>query len=171
MKKEKSGDVALGSLQRTHAPHSTCFGCGPSNPKGLRINSRVVGDEVHCEFLPEVHHEAFPGVVNGGILGVLLDCHCNWAGANGLHLARGSGEFPCTVTAKYSVEMKKPTPSNGPLLVRARVREIKGKNGPTVAVVEGSIEVAATGEITATGEGVFVAVGPGHPGYQRWSKG
>jgi hypothetical protein len=32
------------SLQLTFAPKSICFGCGPANKEGLRINSFVDGD-------------------------------------------------------------------------------------------------------------------------------
>lgn len=69
------------SLQDAYAPGSSCFGCGPSNIKGLKIKSFVRGDEVVAEWTAEPHHEAFPGALNGGIVGTLLDCHCNWAAA------------------------------------------------------------------------------------------
>jgi hypothetical protein len=29
----------------------------------------------------EKKYEAFEGVLNGGIIGTLLDCHCNWTAA------------------------------------------------------------------------------------------
>ena len=57
------------SLQELHAPLSRCFGCGPANEQGLRIRSIVVGDKVIAEWMPQAHHEAFPGVLNGGIVG------------------------------------------------------------------------------------------------------
>ncbi len=66
------------SLQDRYAPHSRCFGCGPENPKGLRIKSFVRGEEVVCELAVEPQHQAFEGFVAGGILaqaGVLgLNC-------------------------------------------------------------------------------------------------
>ena len=34
-----------------------------------------------AEWKPETRYEAFPGVLNGGIIGALLDCHCNWTAA------------------------------------------------------------------------------------------
>jgi len=74
------------SLQETYAPDNACFGCGPSNDKGLRIRSFPDGDRVVCRWTPEPHHEAFPGVLNGGIIGAILDCHCNWTAA--WHLMR-----------------------------------------------------------------------------------
>ena len=151
------------SLQDRYAPETKCFGCGPSNPRGLRIKSRVEGDDVVLEWTPEAHHEAFPGFVNGGIIGVLFDCHCNWTAA--YHLMRKSGEStpPFTVTADYAVKLRRPTPSGGPLCLRARVVESTDDR----AVVESTLE--ADGELRASCRGTFVAVKPGHPGYQRWS--
>jgi len=77
------------SLQDRYAPQGVCFGCGPANDKGLRIKSRVEGDEVVAEFRAEPHHVAFPGIINGGILGALLDCHSNWTAAH--HLMKTGG--------------------------------------------------------------------------------
>ncbi len=150
------------SLQELHAPASICFGCGPANDQGLRIRSFVVGDECVCRFTPDGHHHAFPGVLNGGIIGVLLDCHCNWTAAYHLMRAAVDGELPSTVTADYTIRMKRPTPMGCELVVRARLVELDGPR----AVVEGEIE--AQGKITATCRGTFVAVKPGHPAYHRW---
>jgi acyl-coenzyme A thioesterase PaaI-like protein len=69
------------SLQQQYSPNSICFGCGPANEKGLRINSVPDGDEVVAEWHAEPHHQAFPGMLNGGIIGALLDCHSNWTAA------------------------------------------------------------------------------------------
>ena len=65
------------SLQETYAPNMACFGCGPANEKGLHIRSFPDGDEVVATFEPATYQEAFPGMLSGGIIGTLLDCHCN----------------------------------------------------------------------------------------------
>jgi acyl-coenzyme A thioesterase PaaI-like protein len=150
------------SLQEKYAPRTTCFGCGPANPKGLRIRSFVEGDEVVAEWRPEPHHEAFPGVLNGGIIGTLLDCHCNWTAAYHLMRRSGADQPPCTVTADYSITLRRPTPTNGPVRLRARVVESTDDR----AIVEGTLE--AGGRVCATCRGTFVAVKPGHPAYHRW---
>ena len=150
------------SLQDRYAPETTCFGCGPANAKGLRIKSRVDGDAVVLEWTPEPHHEAFPGFVNGGIIGVLFDCHCNWAAAYHLMTRDGREAPPFTVTADYAVKLQRPTPSGGPLRLRAMVVESTDDR----AVVEATLE--AEGAVRATCRGTFVAVRPGHPAYQRW---
>jgi acyl-coenzyme A thioesterase PaaI-like protein len=152
------------SLQDRYAPSTVCFGCGPANPKGLHIKSHPgEGGEVVCAFTPEKHHEAFAGVLNGGIVGTLFDCHCNWAAAYHLMRAAGADAPPCTVTAEYRVVLKRPTPTGaGPITIRARVVEATADR----ATVEGVME--AGGKITATCRGVFVAVQEGHPAFHRW---
>ena len=150
------------SLQDRFAPDTKCFGCGPANTRGLRIKSRVEGDEVVLDWTPEPHHEAFSGFVNGGIIGVLFDCHCNWAAAYHLMQRAGDATPPFTVTADYAVKMRRPTPSGGPLRLRARVVESTDDR----AVVEATLE--AGGVERASCRGTFVAVRPGHPAYARW---
>ncbi len=150
------------SLQETYAPESICFGCGPANPKGLHIRSFVEGDEVVGDWTPEEHHEAFPGMLNGGIIGTLLDCHSNWAAAHHLMRLSGASSPPCTVTADFAVKLLRPTPSKAPVRLRARVVESR----PDRAAVEATLE--SGGKTCATCRGTFVAVKPGHPAYHRW---
>ncbi|MCY1015146.1 PaaI family thioesterase [Pyxidicoccus sp. MSG2] len=150
------------SLQERYAPHNSCFGCGPANPMGLRIRSRVEGDLVVADWTPLEHHQAFPGVLNGGIIGALLDCHCNWTAAYHLMKTQGAESPPCTVTADYSITLKRPTPMSGPVHLEAKPVEIQGDR----AVIEGTL--TAGGKVTALCRGTFVAVKPGHPAYHRW---
>jgi acyl-coenzyme A thioesterase PaaI-like protein len=149
------------SIQEQFAPHNTCFGCGPSNAKGLRIRSFVEGDALVADWTPEEHHQAFPGMVNGGILGALLDCHSNWCAAHALMVGRGEASPPCTVTADFHVKLRRPTPL-GPLHLRAKAASIEGDR----VVVEATLE--AGGKVTATCLGTFVAVREGHPAFHRW---
>jgi len=156
------------SLQDQYGPDGICFGCGPANPKGLRIKSRPSKDdpnEIVCDWTPEPYHEAFDGFLNGGIIGTLLDCHCNWTAAYHLMRKAGASHVPFTVTADYAIKMRKPTPSGEPVHLSARVVE----STDTRAVVEG--ELTAGGRVTATCRGTFVAVGEGHPAYERWVAG
>ena len=150
------------SLQEQYAPNNRCFGCGPANEKGLRIRSFAEGDTLVCDWRAEPHHQAWEGVVNGGICGTLLDCHSNWAAADHLRRKTGATDLPATVTADFHVVLKRPTPSDVPLRLRARVVESTDDR----AVVEASIE--ANGKVTATCRGTFVAVPEGHPAFHRW---
>jgi acyl-coenzyme A thioesterase PaaI-like protein len=150
------------SLQERYARASICFGCGPANPKGLRIRSFAEGDEVVADWTPQPHHEAFPGMLNGGIIGALLDCHANWTAAWHLMRKAGADRPPVTVTADYAVKLRRPTPSGGALRLRAHVVESTDDR----AVVEASLE--ASGTVCASCRGTFVAVKPGHPAYHAW---
>lgn len=149
-------------LQEKYAPHNTCFGCGPSNPKGLKVRSFPKQNEVIAEWTSEPHHEAFPGVLNGGIIGALLDCHSNWTAAWALMEQNKDASPPCTVTADYAISLKRPTPSNAKLFLSATVAEIKQDR----AIIEATL--TADGKVCATCRGTFVAVKPGHPAYHRW---
>lgn len=150
------------SLQDRYAPSNRCFGCGPANDKGLRIKSVVQGDVVVADWIPERHHEAFEGMLNGGILGALLDCHSNWTAAWHLMTRRGAEAPPCTVTAEFHVKMKRPTPSKQPVHLEAKVVE----SSEDRATIEATL--SSGGVVTATCRGVFVAVKEGHPAYHRW---
>jgi acyl-coenzyme A thioesterase PaaI-like protein len=150
------------SVQERFAPRSICFGCGPSNARGLRIRSFPENDGLVAVWTPEPHHQAFEGALNGGIIGTLFDCHCNWTAAWHLMERDGTDTVPATVTAAFAVRFKRPTPSGGPLTLRSRVVEAAGDR----ATVEATLE--ANGAVCATCRGTFVAVKPGHPGYHRW---
>jgi hypothetical protein len=114
-------------------------------------------------------------VVNGGIIGALLDCHSNWTAAWTLMRRSGADTPPCTVTADFHVKLKRPTPLGAELELRAwpvaPPADPASKDPPADppidrAVIEATL--SAAGEVTATCRGLFVAVKPGHPAYHRW---
>jgi acyl-coenzyme A thioesterase PaaI-like protein len=151
------------SLQERYAPQTICFGCGPANPHGLHVRSYAgEGGEVVAEWRPGPHHEAFPGTLNGGIIGTLMDCHSNWTAAYHLMGKRGTDKPPTTVTADYAIRLLRPTPTDGPVTLRARVLESTDDR----ATVDATLEAA--GEVCATCRGTFVAVRSDHPAYGRW---
>ena len=153
------------SLQQTYSPNGICFGCGPANDKGLHINSFPAEDgseDVVAAWHAEPHHQAFPGVLNGGIVGALLDCHSNWAAAYHLMKKNGLDHAPCTVTAEFHVKLLRPTPSDTEITLKARVVESTEDR----ATVEA--ELIANGKVCDTCRGVFVSVKEGHPAYHRW---
>jgi len=151
------------ALQDRYAPDLACFGCGPRNEHGLRLKSRARDDgSVVATWRAEKYHEAYPGVLSGGIIGTLMDCHSLWTAT--YHLMRKGGQAtppPC-VTAEYAIKMRHPTPTDVEIELVARPVEI----GDDRAVVEA--ELTAGGKVCATSRGTFVAVRPGHPAYHRW---
>ena len=150
------------SLQQKYSPNSICFGCGPANDKGLHINSYPDGDEMVAEWHAEPHHQAFPGMLNGGIIGALLDCHSNWTAAFFLMTRDGKDQPDCTVTADFHVKLLRPTPSDETIRLKAHVVESREDR----ATVEA--ELMVNNKVCATCRGTFVAVTEGHPAYHRW---
>ncbi len=154
------------SLQERFAPENRCFGCGPANEQGLRIRSFPTesrpDSEVLAQWRPEPRYEAFEDILNGGIIGTLLDCHSNWTAVWHLICRDDLKSAPSTVTADFHVRLKRPTPTDRPIRLTARAIS---SDGPRVTV-EAEILVGDT--VTATCRGNFVAVEPGHPAYRRW---
>ena len=150
------------AVQDTYAPNSICFGCGPANKEGLRIKSYRTDDGLEMEFECEEKHQAFPGVINGGIIGALLDCHGNWTAAMAIMDRNGLDAPQCTVTAQYEVKLKRPTPLGPTLKLQSRVLGLQDDRAEVI------IELRAGGKTCATGRGLFVAVEEGHPAYHRW---
>ena len=151
-----------GSLQDTYGPETICFGCGPANEKGLRIKSFVDGEVVIAEFDPQPEHQAFPGVLNGGIIGSLFDCHMNWTAAHAIMTTAELVHLPVTVTADFHVRLRRPTPYPETLHLTARVVSVEGSKAEIEA------EMTAGDHVTATCTANFVAVEEGHPAYHRW---
>ncbi|MEM8678521.1 MAG: PaaI family thioesterase [Planctomycetota bacterium] len=150
------------SLQDTYAPRSTCFGCGPANADGLQLKSFVEGEQLVARWTPRPRFEAFADTLNGGIIGVLLDCHCNWTAAYHLMQATASDHPPCTVTAEYKVTFAAPTDATTEVTLIAWLAEL----GTRSAKIQG--ELRSHGVRTASCDAVFVKVKPGHPAYHRW---
>ena len=101
-------------------------------------------------------------MINGGIIGTLLDCHGNWTAAIALMDEKNLAEPPCTVTASYSVILRRPTPLGENLIVTSQINEIDGNK------VKVDLLLEAEGKVCASGTGLFVAVKEGHPAYHRW---
>ena len=63
------------SIQERLFPTLRCFGCGPANPKGLRLRSFPAEGWVVARFAPWPEHDNGLGYLNGGIIATVLDCH------------------------------------------------------------------------------------------------
>ncbi|MDP4726760.1 MAG: PaaI family thioesterase, partial [Desulfobacterales bacterium] len=110
---------------------SHCYGCGRLNSAGLQIKSYWDGEESVCRFDPKPYHTAIPGFVYGGLIASLIDCHSTGTASAAAYRAEGRAmdtDPPLRfLTAALHVDYLRPTPIDGPLEVRARVKEIKGR--------------------------------------------
>lgn len=133
---------------------SHCYGCGRLNQDGLQIKSYWEGETAVCVYQPRPYHTAIPGYVYGGLIASLIDCHSTGTASAAAYRAEGralgTAPVPRYVTASLHVDYLKPTPLDGPLQLRAVVKEIKGRK----TVVTCSLWV--NGVETARGEVVAV---------------
>lgn len=111
------------SIQERLLPGTTCFGCGPANDRGLRLES-FTGDDgvVTAQFLPWPEHDNGLGFLNGGIISTVLDCH---SAAAVLQEADVRGWKPLAglplsyVTAGLDVRYRRPSPLTEPSELRS----------------------------------------------------
>ena len=139
-----------------HYPENVahCYGCGRLNTKGHQIKTQWDGDETVTRYTPEPYETSVPGFAYGGLIASLIDCHSTGTAAAAMYRQEGRDldTLPAFrfVTGSLHVDYLKPTPIDGPIEIRGRVKEIKGRK----VIVETSVLVG--GAITARGEVVAV---------------
>lgn len=131
-----------------------CYGCGKLNEKGHQIKTYWDGEETVTKFTPKEYHTAIPGYVYGGLIASLIDCHGTGSAAAAMykHENREMDTDPPLrfVTASLSVKYLKPTPLGPELVLRGKIREVKGKK----VIVD--IDLYAEDKLCAQGEVVAV---------------
>lgn len=143
-------------FQDLAAPDGVCYGCGSKNPHGLHVKSTWHEDGVHviAEHVPDDKYCGWPGLVYGGLIAMLVDCHSNWT-AMAYHYRqeqRQMGTAPridC-VTGSLGVKYIKPTPMGVPLTLRAWIDGDVGRKSRVIC------EVYAGETLTAVGDSIFV---------------
>jgi uncharacterized protein (TIGR00369 family) len=128
-----------------HSASNRCFGCGPANATGLRLEF-LLAEDGGVVTLPTVadSFEGHPGYLHGGIIATLLD-----EAMSKSTRARGL----TTMTRKLEVEYLRPVPSGAPLRVEGRVARSEGRKHWVEAEIRD-----AEGTVLAAGKGVFVEV-------------
>ncbi len=146
------------ALQDIAAPDGTCFGCGSAHPSGLQIKSYwdESGEFVIARKQPESHFIGWPGLVYGGYLAMLLDCHSNWTAMAYHYRAenREPGSLPrieC-VTGALNIRYLKPTPMGVELYLKAWVEGDVGRK------TQVKCELWAGDQLTVTADSTFVRV-------------
>lgn len=122
-----------------------CFGCGSLNPQGLQIKSHVEGDEVVCRWQPPPQYIGHPGIVYGGTIASIIDCHSIWTAIAAYCEAEGIpiDQSPPVVTARLAVNYLKPGKIDQPMELRARVTDRSEKRFSVACrVLQGGVEVA-----------------------------
>ena len=132
-----------------HMPGNVCFGCGRENHQGLKISSYWEGEESVCTWESQEKYQGWRGILNGGILATLIDCHTMCTAMAAAYQAENrdldSEPLYRYATGTISVKFLKPTSNKKPIELRARVKEIKGRKiiMSCVALSEGVITAEA----------------------------
>jgi acyl-coenzyme A thioesterase PaaI-like protein len=151
MKGEQMPQKAFQDYYPENVAH--CYGCGRLNEYGHQIKTFWEGEESVTRFTPQPYHTAIPGYVYGGLIASLIDCHSTGTAAAAMYRAEGremDTEPPFRfVTASLHVDYLKPTPLNGELVVRGRVKEIRGRKVVVESAVYAGEVLTARGEVVA----------------------
>ncbi len=125
---------------------------------GLHIQSYWDEDGVHVvtEHIPDEKFSGWPGLVYGGLIAMLVDCHSNWTAMAYHYRAEGRepGQGPrieC-VTGTLGITYLKPTPMGVPLRLKARVEgDVARKSRVLCDIYAGDV-------LTAQADSVFIRV-------------
>ena len=136
-----------------HMPGNVCFGCGKNNHQGLKISSYWEGDESVCIWESQEKYQGWEGILNGGILATLIDCHtmCTAMAATYRSENRSMESEPIYryATGNISVKYLKPTSNTKPIELRATVKEIKGRKVVMSCIAKSDGEITAEAEVIA----------------------
>src|SRR5579863_3127216 len=128
-----------------HSAQSRCFGCGPANPNGLKLEFYVAADgTVVCPTTVSNLFEGHPGFLHGGIIATLLDESMSKAvRAKGLH----------AMTRHLEIDYRRPIPSGGSIRMEGRLLRSDGRKHWVEAHI-----LDSNGKALAHGKGLFVEV-------------
>jgi acyl-coenzyme A thioesterase PaaI-like protein len=130
-----------------------CYGCGRHNADGLHIQTYWNGQEGIGHFMPKPHHTAFPGVVYGGLLASLIDCHSiGTAIAATYHAENRAPDTPpevTYVTGNLNITYLLPTPTDTELTLRAQVKELHPRKSVVACSIYAGDQETVRAEIVA----------------------
>lgn len=105
-----------------------CFGCGPHNPEGLQLKSypREDADGLEAAYEGDEHLAGSAGVLGGGPLSTLCDCHGIWT-ATWHDVEAGEDPVPKYVTASLETAFTAPAPLGEPVRILSEVARVDGR--------------------------------------------
>ena len=119
-------DVANGCMKQS-SPFSTCTAesrqqrwmidgewlPGPSAEDGLQMQSFRSENGLESYITFPAKYTAFPGIINGGLMGTAFECQGNWTAAVALMDRSSLPKPPMTLTAELLVRHPHPYVANG----------------------------------------------------------
>ncbi|MDX1993313.1 MAG: hotdog domain-containing protein [bacterium] len=118
---------------------ATCYGCGRNNQHGLHVRTFWNGEEGIAHFTPQPYHIGYPGVVYGGLLASIIDCHSIATAVAAMYdrekRTPGSDPIITCVTAQLNVYFRKPTPIGAELTLTATAGNVSKKKADVLCVL------------------------------------
>ncbi len=139
---ENRGDIRIAGRRVLLTAHN-CFACGTLNAHGLQMFLHAAVDECWTELVLDSRFEGWHGIAHGGIVSTILDEVMAWALVE--HDLWG-------LTARMSIEFKKPVPIGAPIRGEGRVVSVRRR----IVEAEGALRDAA-GTILATSTATYLA--------------
>ena len=127
---------------------NNCFGCGPGNEAGLRLEFVLdkQRERFVCHFQLADRFVGPPGHAHGGIIATILD-----EAMGKVNKLR----HVVAVTSEMTVNYLKPVPLKQPLRVESREVKVTGRKHINMAEI-----LNEKGEVLARSQGLFIAIDP-----------
>jgi uncharacterized protein (TIGR00369 family) len=130
-----------------HTAQNTCFGCGPANPNGLKLEFFLAADRsVVCSAIISSLFEGPPNCLHGGIIATLLDEAMSKA-------VRAHGFM--AMTRHMEVDYRRPVASGDPIRIEGRLVRSEGRKHWAEARVLNAKDAAL-----AQAKGLFIEITP-----------
>lgn len=128
-----------------HGKQNHCFGCGQTNPAGLKLEfTKISEGTVFTDAVISNNYEGPPGYLHGGIIATILDEAMSKA-----NRSRGV----TAMTRQMQVDYLLPVPSGSPIRIEGEVTKTEGRKHWTEARVKNP-----EGITFARATGLFIAI-------------
>ncbi len=136
-----------------YMPGNICFGCGRDNHLGLQISSYWKGEQSICQWSSEEKYQGWKGIMNGGILATLIDCHCMGTAAAAAYRneERDLGSFPeyRYATGTLNIKYLRPTSNLVPVRLITDIIEVRGRKVVMHCKVESAGNITVEADVIA----------------------
>mmetsp|Transcript_45054 Transcript_45054/g.114054 ORF Transcript_45054/g.114054 Transcript_45054/m.114054 type:complete len:283 (-) Transcript_45054:336-1184(-) len=152
-------------IQEAYNPNSECYGCGTKSAEGLHLKSYRADNGLQAVITFDKRHQAFPGIVNGGVIATVMDCHANWTAAVALMDRACTARPPLTLSHHLQLTFASPVPVGQPLTMISQVKRIDEADGSSNIRTSVKVEVRmflegeTEGTPLAEGMGIFKKMG------------
>ena len=141
-------ELREGARKLPDLENSYCFGCGPSNKHGLKMQFYSDDTSVFSWFTVPEHYCGWKNLVHGGVISTLLD---EIMGRAMFYILRSLG-----MTRKISIDFLQPVFIGKEIKLQGCIREVTNARE---AMIEGILS-NETGEVCAKAHGYYILFSP-----------